>query len=262
MLFCFFLQTGQNLTSKNHYRKADVNQLLDTMNAEWDALVNASIDKGRKLRQAAAQQVHNKTLENAKSKLDELNSEVALNDLGHDLRSCRSLLKKQQGLEHEVSLWEKKINDLVYTGDEMAQDGHFDAESILKQGQLYQARLAQFKGMKLLIVATDLTMNDLNACTCHLDPLLRRRERLEEALKFHEFNFEVDIELQWIRDREPTARSDTVGQDLHTAQSLDKKHKKLEAELVGHQPVIDNTIDTGRQLIQQKHPKEEEVRIL
>ena len=62
------------------------------------------------------------------------------------MRSCRGLLKRHQTLENEVSLWEQKINDLVYAGEEMAQDGHFDAESILRQGQAYRRRLADFKG--------------------------------------------------------------------------------------------------------------------
>jgi spectrin beta len=134
------------LSGKDHYRKQDVDALLDLMNDEWDALVAASVDKGRKLRQAAAQQAHNKTLDDAKIKLDELNTEVLHDDVGHDMRSCRDLFKKQQLLENEVALWDQKINDLVYAGEEMAQDGHFDADSILKQGQLYRARLARFKG--------------------------------------------------------------------------------------------------------------------
>ena len=105
------------------------------MNDEWDALVAASVDKGRKLRQAAAQQAHNKTLDDAKIKLDELNTE----------------------------------------------------------------------------------------------------------------------------DREPAAKSEKLGQDLHTAQSLDKKHRKLEAELTGHAHAIDHTLAAGQVLIDQKHPQKDEV---
>ena len=91
------------------------------------------------------------------------------------------------------------------------------------------------------------------------DPLQRRRTKLEEALRFHNFNFEIDNELQWIRDREPAARSETLGQDLHTAQTLDKKHKKLEAELTAHQPAIDNSLANGHALIEQNHPQKDKV---
>ena len=65
----------------------------------------------------------------------------------------------------------------------------------------------------------------------------------------------MDNELQWIREREPAARSETLGQDLHTAQSLDKKHKKLEGELTGHQPAIDHTLAVGQKLEDEQHPQ-------
>lgn len=83
--------------------------------------------------------------------------------------------------------------------------------------------------------------------------------KLEEALRFHNFSFEMDNEVQWIREREPAARSQTLGQDLHTAQMLDKKHKKLEAELTGHQPAIDHSLANGHNLIEQHHPQKDKV---
>ena len=105
--------------------------MLDAMNDQWDALVAASLDKGRKLRQAASQVAHNKTLEDAKSKLDELTTEMNQTDVGNDLRSCREKLKSQQ-MNDGASLDQ---NDLVMTGEEMAQDGHFE------QDQQYKKRL-------------------------------------------------------------------------------------------------------------------------
>jgi spectrin beta len=100
---------------------------------------------------------------------------------------------------------------------------------------------------------------DVNCWIAELDPLNKRREKLEEALRFHSFIFEVDSQLQWIRDREPAAKSEKLGQDLHTAQSLDKKHRKLEAELTGHAHAIDHTLAAGQVLIDQKHPQKDEV---
>lgn len=150
------------MCAKNHYKKPDIESKLAVMNAEWDALVAASLDKGRKLRQAAAQMAHNKTLEDAKSKLDELNAEMNQDDVGDDLRSCRDRLKKQQALENEVALWDQKINDLVHAGEGMAQDGHFDADSILKQGQLYRDRLQKFKGQFIHLFIFFLSIENVN----------------------------------------------------------------------------------------------------
>lgn len=84
---------------------------------------------------------------------------------------------------------------------------------------------------------------------------------LEESLRFHKFGFELDAELQWVREHKPLVSSDALGQNLHQAQSLYKKHKKLEAEIEGHQSMIDKTLTNGQQLLEQNHPKTQEVSI-
>lgn len=83
---------------------------------------------------------------------------------------------------------------------------------------------------------------------------------MEESLRFHKFGFELDAELQWIKDHLPQASSTTLGQNLHQAQTLHKKHKKLEAEIVGHQPMIDKTLASGQTLIDQVHPEKKKVK--
>lgn len=91
------------------------------------------------------------------------------------------------------------------------------------------------------------------------EPAKRRRDALEESLRFHKFGFELDAELQWIKDHLPQASSTTLGQNLHQAQTLHKKHKKLEAEIAGHQPMIDKTAASGQALIDQAHPEKKKV---
>lgn len=91
------------------------------------------------------------------------------------------------------------------------------------------------------------------------EPAQKRRAALEEALEFYKFRFELDAELQWIKEHLPLASSVELGQDLHQAQILHKKHKKLEAEIVGHQPVIDKSLEHGQRFIDQKHPEHRQV---
>lgn len=82
---------------------------------------------------------------------------------------------------------------------------------------------------------------------------------LEESLRFHNFGFELNAELTWVREHRPLAESTAVGANLHQAQALDKKHRKLQAEIGGHQPMIDKTLDNGKVLLQQNHPRKNEV---
>jgi spectrin beta len=71
--------------------------------------------------------------------------------------------------------------------------------------------------------------------------------------------FELDAQQQWIKEHLPLAASEKLGQNLHQAQSLHKKHRTLEAEIVGHQPMIDRTLASGQALIGQSHPETKQV---
>jgi len=57
------------------------------------------------------------------------------------------------------------------------------------------------------------------------DPMSKRRQKLEDSLKWHQFNFDVDGELQWINDHRPAATSVDYGKNLGDAQNLQAKQK-------------------------------------
>ncbi|XP_076681486.1 spectrin beta chain, non-erythrocytic 5 kst isoform X2 [Andrena cerasifolii] len=232
-------KAGKALISEENYRSDDVGQTLKELNDQWERLVALSLEKGRRLRQAASQHGYNRTMEDARLKLEEIENCLQSKQVGVDLRSCKELLKKHQTLESDMCQWEQKVDDLVAMGEEMAHEGHFDAANILKSSQATQRK---FRSLK--------------------EPAKRRREALEESLRFHKFGFELDAELQWIKDHLPQASSTTLGQNLHQAQTLHKKHKKLEAEIAGHQPMIDKTLASGQTLIDQAHPEKKKIREL
>ncbi|KAL1131759.1 hypothetical protein AAG570_011372 [Ranatra chinensis] len=232
-------KTGQGLIADGNYRSSEVNQLLKEVNSLWESLVKSSLEKGKRLRQASSQHSYNRTMEDARTKLAEIQKCLQSTQLGTDLRNCKQLLKKHQVVESDINHWEQKIGDLVALGQEMAQEGHFDAANILKASKQCQDKFRELQ-----------------------EPARRRRDALEESLRFHKFNFEIDTEIGWIREHLPLASSDTLGNNLHQAEAFCKKHYKLEAEINGHQPMIDKTLASGKTLIQQNHPEAKQVESL
>ncbi|XP_034253991.1 spectrin beta chain, non-erythrocytic 1 isoform X5 [Thrips palmi] len=227
---------GQGLISEGNYRSPEVQSILDALNTAWEELVEVSRDKGARLRQAAAQKSYNRLLEDARIKLEEVEVALQSKQLGVDLRNCKQLMKKHQVLENDMNQWEQRVNDLTNNGQEMAHEGHFDADNILKASKDCQQKFASLKA-----------------------PARARREALEESLRFHKFGFELAAELGWIREHMPLASSDTLGSNLHQAQSMYKKHKKLESEITGHQPMIDRTLVSGQTLISEGHPEAKQI---
>nr|CAD7572393.1 unnamed protein product [Timema californicum] len=232
-------KTGQGLLSENNYRRADVAKMLQNLNITWEQLVALSQDKGRRLRQAASQHTYNRTMEDTKLKLDEMVVSLQSKEVGTDMRNCKDLLNKHQALENDMHQLDNRIGDLVNLGEEMVHEGHFDADNIIKASKITQDKFADLR-----------------------EPTLKRREALEESLRFHKFGFELDSELQWIREHLPLASSEKLGQNLHQAQSLYKKHRKLEAEIDGHQSMIDRTLASGEALVQQAHPENKQIKSL
>ncbi|XP_063234159.1 spectrin alpha chain, non-erythrocytic 1 isoform X2 [Bacillus rossius redtenbacheri] len=232
-------RTGQGLLSENNYRRADVSRALQELNGTWEELVARSQDKGRRLRQAAAQHAFNRTVEDTRFKLEEIQASLRSREVGSDLRHCKDLLNKHQALENEMAQLENRIGDVVNLGEEMAHEGHFDADNILKANTSTKEKFLALR-----------------------EPARSRRDALEESLRFHKFRFELDAELQWIQEHAPLAASDKLGQNLHQAQSLYKKHRKLQEELAGHQPMIDRTLASGAALTQQAHPEAQQIESL
>ncbi|KAI8126099.1 non-erythrocytic 5, Spectrin beta chain [Lucilia cuprina] len=229
---------SEQLIAANN-RKPEVEKRVSDLNKKWKDLLILSEDKGRKLEQAASQREHNRAIEDAKKKVGELDAALKSKDVGNDLRSCKDLINKHQLLESEITVWEQKIDELVNSGEEMAHEGHFNADNIKGESKDIQNR---FKLLR--------------------DPMQKRRDELEESLNYHKFVFELDNEFQWINDHLPAAKSKELGQNLHQAQTLSKKHKKLEAEIKGHQPMINKALLAGQALVQQNHPEKENVKDL
>lgn len=70
----------------------------------------------------------------------------------------------------------------------------------------------------------------------------------------------MDAELQWVSERMGAAASEAVASDLHAAQGLYKKHKKLLTEIAGHKPSVDRTLAHGAELISQGIPDKDKVK--
>ncbi|XP_076313686.1 LOW QUALITY PROTEIN: spectrin beta chain, non-erythrocytic 5-like [Tachypleus tridentatus] len=223
-------KSGRDLISDGNFAANEVKEILQRLKCEWEELCVQAKDKGHKLQQAVDQHTYNHTLEGACSKLDELENALASTDYGSDLRSVKELQKKHLLIESEMDIWEERLEHVVSIGQDMVKEGHFDGPNIQRAAKGIGER---FRKLKI--------------------PANRRRQHLEESLKLHQFNFDVDTELQWIKEHVPAAASQDIGQNLINAQNLYKKHEKLEQEIGGHQPVIEKTLNIGQALINQKH---------
>ncbi|KAK7105089.1 spectrin beta chain, non-erythrocytic 5-like isoform X3 [Littorina saxatilis] len=223
-------QAGKAIIADTHQSSDEVKRILDNLNSQWEDLASKAGDKGDKLRQAAEQQMLNRALDDAQSKLDEMEKSVANPDLGNDLRGVKELLKKHQNLEQDLGTLADTIQTIVHQGKEMADAGHFNSAGILSAVQDFNKRFERVK-----------------------PAVADRKQKLHDSLQWHQFNFDADSELQWIKDYLPAAASTEYGKNLIDAQKLHKKHQDLDREILGHQPTMEKVLATGDRLLNEKH---------
>ncbi|CAD5123350.1 DgyrCDS11708 [Dimorphilus gyrociliatus] len=228
--------TAKKIVKRKPSCKKDVNERMDDVIDKWRNLELAIDDKGTKLRQAAQQQLFNQALEDALGQLERMERLIANDDIGQDLRSVRDLLQQHHGLEHDMEVAAVKLREIATQGRELAEAGHFDAATILKDVENFNKR---FDALQV--------------------PMAERRMKLEESLAFYQFLFDADGELQWIEEHKPLATSRDFGKSLVEVQKAQQKQIALESEMLAHQPHLEKVIETGTVLVKDNHPKSTEI---
>jgi len=95
--------TGNEMIDDGHYAAPEIREILGRVNKQWQRLDDKAKDKGKKLREASQQELFYRALEDANAKLDEMERLISSDDVGHDLRSVRTLLNKHQARASSVS---------------------------------------------------------------------------------------------------------------------------------------------------------------
>ena len=72
-------------------------------------------------------------------------------------------------------------------------------------------------------------------------PSKMRMEALNQSMKFHEFDFDLQRELEWIAEKVTIVSGPMDIQTLQQAQSFCKKHKKFKEELNNHSVVVEKS---------------------
>ena len=95
---------------------------------------------------------------------------------------------------------------------------------------------------------------------CQLeDPMARRHQQLEDSLKLHQLQQDIEDEMNWIRERTPLASCADLGNTLSDVQSLQKKHSVLETDLSSHSTAIEAVTNTAQELMTAQHYASREI---
>ncbi|KAM9686923.1 spectrin alpha chain, erythrocytic 1 isoform 1-T2 [Trichechus inunguis] len=202
-----------------------VKEQLEKLNEHWNNLLEKTTDKGEKLNEASRQQRFNTGIRAFEFWLSEAETLLAMKDQARDLASAGNLLKKHQLLEAEMLAQKDTLEDLNELATELLSSVTFNEDQIIKKRDSVNER---FLDIQKLAAA--------------------HHEKLKETYALFQFFQNLDDEESWIKEKLIRVSSQDYGRDLQGVQNLLKKHKRLEGELVAHEPAIQNVLDMAENL--------------
>jgi len=226
------LNMGKNLIGNDKCPglEGEVDNRLARITEQWEFLVQKSTEKNLKLKEASRQQTFNAGVKDIEFWLGLVENQLKNEEYGRDLASVQNLLKKHQLIEADVQSHEEQIKELNATADQFIANNLFDTEAIKA------------------------TINSINARSDAVkEQALQRRNRLSEANTLFQFFRDLDDEEAWIKEKKLLVGSEDYGRDLTGVQNLRKKHKRLEAELVSHEPNIQLIQELAKKLLNESN---------
>lgn len=221
---------GKGLLGQAPSDASAITSRIAALEEMWHALGLRSTDKAQKLQEASEQQQYNRGVEDVEFWLAESEALLAANDLGRDLGSVQSLIKKHAVVEADVAAHRDRIDGIASQAQAFRQAGHFDADAIAGK---QEAVVARFRVLQ--------------------SRAGERRDELAASLRLQQLYRDMDDEVAWIKEKSRIAQSSDFGKDLTGVQNLQKKHQTFTAELAAHQARIDDVLKGARALIADKH---------
>ncbi|KAM7054281.1 spectrin alpha chain, erythrocytic 1 isoform 1-T1 [Molossus nigricans] len=209
---------------------------VEELEKHWDYLLEMTTDRGQKLNEASRQQRFNTGIRDFEFWLSEAETLLAMKDQARDLASAGNLLKKHQLLEKEMLARKDALRDLNELATELLSGEVFNAEQIVEKIDNVNKRF--------------LDVQDLAAA---------HHEKLKENYALFQFFQDLDDEESWIEEKLIRVSSKDYGRDLQGVQNLLKKHKRLEGELMAHEPAIQNVLDMAEELEVKAAVEQEEI---
>jgi spectrin beta len=221
---------GNDLIHRKHYETPRIEAVLDRLNKAWKELNEMVKDKSSKLSQAADKKDITRAIDDANARLDEIERQLKMNENASDLRSVKELIQRKNNLDQDINILETKITDVSGKAQEMQERGHYDSRQIL---QSVDQLVTRFNNLQ--------------------NPVEERRAMLEELLKWHQLEFDADVELHWIEEKRQIADSQIAPRSLTEATNMLKKHEQLENEVITHEPSVKKILRNGDALIASGH---------
>ncbi|XP_071821753.1 spectrin alpha chain, non-erythrocytic 1-like isoform X5 [Apostichopus japonicus] len=223
--FQAFEAFGNQLIMNHHYSSPEIQEKLDDLSQEKEALDRAWNDRRVKLDQCQELQLFLRDCEQAESWMASRESYLASEEVTENLDSVEALIKKHEDFDKAIAQQESKINALASFADQLVNAGHYDGPYISEKKDEVLARWQKLK-----------------------EALIEKRSKLGESHTLQQFSRDADEVETWIMEKIQVATDESY-LDPSNIQSKHQKHQAFEAEVAANAERIQAIMAVGQRLI-------------
>eukprot|EP00118_Oscarella_pearsei_P025242 m.307813 g.307813 ORF g.307813 m.307813 type:complete len:2422 (+) comp42859_c0_seq1:216-7481(+) len=223
--FQAFDSFGRQLLSHKHYASPEIQEKLDTVKTESDALERAWEARKIRLDQCLELQLFNRDAEQAETWIAQREAYLASEDVDKSLDGVEALIKKHEDFDKSLIAQEEKIAQLQEFANQLIQARHYDAPAVAERRA---AVLQRWSALKAAINA--------------------RRSKLGESQSLQQFQREAEEAEAWIAEKMQVACDESY-KDPTNLQGKLQKHQAFEAEVSANEERIFGVITMGQGLM-------------
>ena len=222
---------GNHLISVSQFGGQEIKERLQQLNDVWEELQEMSASRGRKLDESITYQQFLAKIEEEEAWLSEKQQLLTVPDLGENMAAVQGLLKKHDAFETDLSVHNDKVNEINAAGQKLIEDRNHHTSNIVQRCDLLRNKMHNLGEVANL-----------------------RKQNLLDNSAYLQFMWKADVVESWIAEKEAYVRSNDLGRDLSTVQTLLTKQETFDIGLEAFENEgISNITALKNQLVQSGH---------
>merc|ERR1719411_1747095 len=222
---------GQVLIDKSQFGSDEIKERLKQLNDVWVELQEMAASRGRKLDESITYQQFLAKIEEEEAWVSEKQQLLTVPDLGENMAAVQGLLKKHDAFETDLSVHNDKVNEINAAGQKLIEDRNHHTSNIVQRCDLLRNKMHNLGEVANL-----------------------RKQNLLDNSAYLQFMWKADVVESWIAEKEAYVRSNDLGRDLSTVQTLLTKQETFDIGLEAFENEgISNITALKNQLVQSGH---------
>lgn len=136
------IKEGETVLSSSRGSSEVIETRLKDLKDLWTLLSEMSTNKGQRLQEAIQKQTFERNVGDLETWIGEVETVLASDDCGKDLKSVLNLLKKHQLLESDIAAHEDRVTEILQQADAFVQADHFMKDEIAERAASVFERFA------------------------------------------------------------------------------------------------------------------------